>query len=125
MYNIGQLIGKGGNMNNLQVYTKIDKKIKLYRINLVKRAALQVFGSMAAGVGVSFITREFAPNYAQYFNPGIIASTFYILSSPLFLNKSEDISLYKEIRKELKNGINRFENVNETEFEETLKSYAK
>jgi hypothetical protein len=47
------------------------------------------------------------------------------LSSPLILNKSEDISLYKEIRKELKNGINRFENVNETEFEETLKSHVK
>ena len=112
-------------MNNLQVYTKIDKKIKLYRINLVKRAALQVFGSIAAGVGVSFIAREFVPNYAQYFNPGIITSTFYILSSPLILNKSEDISLYKEIRKELKNGINRFENVNETEFEEILKSHVK
>jgi len=84
-----------------------------------------VFGSIAVGVGIGLAARELAPNYEQYFNPGVMTPAFYMLSSPLVINKNEDISLYKEIKKELENGINRFENVDETQFEETLKSYIK
>lgn len=111
-------------MTNLQVYKKIDKKVKLYVTSSIVKSIGVVVTSDLAAKGLQSVVLDFCQNPALidaigFFGPwGFIA-----LFMACIKTNPNNFILYRQIKKDLENDINDFENVKEEDFEKTLGSY--
>lgn len=110
-------------MTDLQVYKKIDKKVKLYKTGLFTQILTISAVCLLAGEGAAsvFDLNPFISKIAYVLGTlGSMGVIFPLLSNNPISNKAD---LYTQIRKDLENGINDFENVKEEDFKKTLGSY--
>lgn len=111
-------------MTNLQVYKKIDKKCKLYVTNTIVKSIGIVATSGLAANGLQQVVLNFSqsPELINAIGSFGVCGFIAICISYAKIN-SNDFLLYRQIKKDLENGINDFENVEEENFEKTLGSY--
>lgn len=112
-------------MTNLQVYKKIDKKVKLYVTSgIIKSIGVVVTSSLAAK-GLQSVVLDFCQNPALIDTIGTWGSLGFIAICISYAKarNPQNFILYRQIKKDLENGINDFENVKEEDFEKTLGSY--
>ena len=108
-------------MKNLEVRRKIDGKIKLQKRNIAISCVALPVAAICVGVGVKGIADTLLdPNLSQYFNAGAITAVHFLLGSHLLISNINHLNFLKELREELQGGINRFENIEEADFEEAF-----
>lgn len=112
-------------MKNLQVKREINSKLKLYRSSLIGSNSLTILGSGAITYGNIYIANELFGNNISLgksiFSFGFPFITMLLLclnNNNVILNYPfDEIKFLKIIKKELKNGVNRFDNISEEDFE--------
>lgn len=118
-------------MTNLQVYKKINRKCKLYIAAPIYASTLTGTVSFFAGLGVADIVPCFisSPLLQEYQLGTFIFSTFGTVGCflPLTLSAVElwnrKLTLCRQIKEDLNNGINRFENIDKKDFQKALGEY--
>lgn len=109
-------------MKDLQVYRILNKKLKLCERDLCIKTIGAAPISFLAGIGAKTIAQPF---YADDFLTFLISS-FITLGSLNFMMmnmKDPKMKLYEQIKKDLDNGTNRFENIGEDDFDTELQKY--
>ena len=106
-------------MNNLQINKVVDNKLNILKKNTFKRAII-VSAATMVGSGLTMIGN------GNIIDATIIGSSVLMFSSIGYLYPSlSDLSYLEGIKKDLKKGVNKFENVSENNFDMMLKPYMK
>lgn len=120
-------------MTNLQIYKILNRKYVLHNVSKVGKIIGGSAISCLAGVGASTVLSYFLPagsidsNTATIFGMGGLCigviSAIYINILDYTDDSSIKLQKYEQIRKDLYNGINRFENVDKKDFQKILRVY--
>lgn len=122
-------------MNNKEAKKMINNKLKLYRNAKVGEVAIGI-ASFTAGIAASYYISEGIINSTTNFYLKITSIPFAaflassvcvipLVSSITINNNKSELEVLKMLKKELKNGNNRFSNTNKENFDVELSLVAK
>lgn len=121
-------------MKNLQVKKQINNKLKLYRTGQWSEALVISGGLLGINFGYQGITKQFLASnfeiekFMLLFGVQVIINILVLYFSVQHIKKIQpydEIELLELLKKELKNGVNRFEKINEEDFEIEFAKYKK
>ena len=119
MVSVLYLYKDGVKMNNLQINNVVDNKLNVLRKNTFKRAVI-VSAATMVGSGLTMMGN------GNIMDATIVGSSVLMFSSFGYLYPALSYLSYLEgIKKDLKKGINNYENVSEKNFNLMLKPYMK
>lgn len=119
MVSVLYLYKDGVKMNNLQINKVVDNKLNVLKKNTFKRAVI-VSAATMVGSGLTMMGN------GNIMDATIVGSSVLMFSSMGYLYPSlSDLSYLEGIKKDLKKGINNYENVSEKNFDMMLKPYMK
>ncbi len=119
MVSVLYLYKDGVKMNNLQINNVVDNKLNVLRKNTFKRAVI-VSAATMVGSGLTMMGN------GNIMDATLVGSSVLMFSSFGYLYPAlSDLSYLEGIKKDLKKGINNYENVSEKNFNLMLKPYMK
>ena len=110
-------------MKNLQVKKQINKKLKLYRTSTASSIVSTGLGMAGLVCGSVYLSNSLFGNdftLGRFLLSGVfpfIMASLLDFNNLIFIYPHDEARFLKLIKEELKNGVNRFDNVSEEDFE--------
>lgn len=109
-------------MKNLQVKKQINKKLKLYRSSLIGSISFTILGELTINYVSQKISNALFGNNISLEKLIFIfgfsfPAMFLLISNNIVIYPFDEVRFLKLLKKELKNGVNRFDNISGEDFE--------